>query len=70
MLYQLMQESFTNAVSNEANWTDGKINWNFVDSDVYMDVSPKLKMVPADKYMEVFDALADKFLVDVPVQSC
>lgn len=65
-----MQESFTKAVSNEENWTDGKINWNFVDSDVYMDVSPKLKMVPADKYMEVFDALADKFLVDVPVQSC
>lgn len=65
-----MQESFTKAVSNEENWTDGKINWNFVDSDVYMDVSPKLKMVPSEKYMEVFDALADKFLVDVPVQSC
>jgi hypothetical protein len=70
MLYTLMQESFTKAVSNEENWTDGKINWNFVDSDVYMDVSPKLKMVPSEKYMEVFDALADKFLVDVPVQSC
>ena len=70
MLYTLMQESFTKAVSNEENWTDGKINWNFVNSDVYMDVSPKLKMVPSEKYMEVFDALADKFLVDVPVQSC
>lgn len=70
MLYTLMQESFTKAVSNEENWTEGKINWNFVDSDVYMDVSPKLEMLPAEKYMEVFDTLADKFLVDVPVESC
>jgi hypothetical protein len=70
MLYQIMQESFTKAVSNEENWNNGKINWNFVDSDVYMDVSPKLEMVPAEKYIEVFDILADKFLVDVPVESC
>ena len=70
MLYNLIQESFTKAVCNEENWTDGKINWNFVDSDVYMDVAPKLKMVPSENYMEIFDELADKFMVDMPVETC
>ena len=70
MLRNLMQDAFTKAVSNEENWTDGKINWNFVDSDVFMDVSPKMNMVPVETYMEIFDDLADKFLVDMPGKSC
>ena len=70
MLYTLIKDAFTKAVSNEENWTDGKINWNFVDSDVYMDISPKLKMVPVENYIEIFDELADKFLVDMQVESC
>lgn len=70
MLYTLIKDAFTKAVSNEENWENGKINWNFVDADVYMDVSPKFQMVPAETYMEIFDELADKFLVDMQVESC
>ena len=37
-----LARSFNKAVSNPENiQTNGHVNWNFVDADVYMDVGPK-----------------------------
>ena len=35
-----MQEAFDKAIVNTENHnTDGSINWNFIDADVYMDAN-------------------------------
>ena len=52
-----MQESFTKAVSNEANWTDGKINWNFVDADMFKKWSV---LLDGETYTAWFDKVADE----------
>ena len=36
--YATLQDSITNAMSNATNWyTDGSINWSFVDADAYYE---------------------------------
>jgi hypothetical protein len=49
-------ESFNRAVKNNENIQSGEINWNFVESDMFMD----LRMYYASEYIiECFDVLAD-----------
>lgn len=49
-------ESFNRAVENNENIQSGEINWNFVESDMFMD----LRMFYASEYIiECFDVLAD-----------
>ena len=37
-----MARSFNKAVSNPENiQSNGHVNWNYVDADVYMDVGPR-----------------------------
>ena len=59
-----MARSFNKAVSNPENiQSNGHVNWNFVDADVYMDVGPRGEDGnPANnqKHYEMFDVLADK----------
>ena len=50
-------ESFNRAVENNENIQSGEINWNFVESDMFMD----LRIFYASEYIiECFDALADR----------
>ena len=49
-------ESFNRAVENNENIQSGEINWNFVESDMFMD----LRTFYASEYIiECFDVLAD-----------
>ena len=68
MLHSQIKEAFTQAIANEDNWVDGKINVNFVNADVYMDVPNSLEN--SETVDKVFDELIDKFFVDVPADFC
>ena len=51
-------ESFNRAVEKQENLNaDGSINWNFVDADMYMELSI---FYPGEYICECFDALADR----------
>ena len=51
-------ESFNRAVENNENIQSGEINWNFVESDMYMG----LRMFYNSEYIDAcFEALADRF---------
>ena len=56
-------ESFNRAVENPENInTDGSINWNFVDADLYLD----LGAIYSEEYLlECFDVLADEYDLNV-----
>ena len=48
------------ALTAEDNYNeDGSVNWNFVDSDVYMFISPTGRE-NVDAYYEMFDTIADE----------
>jgi hypothetical protein len=52
-------ESFNKAVGSKENWnTDGSMNWNFVDSDINLDLGA---FYSADYLYECFNALADRY---------
>lgn len=56
MIHNDVIESFKRAVENNENIQSGEINWNFVESDMFMD----LRMFYASEYIiECFDVLAD-----------
>ena len=56
MIHNDVIESFKRAVENNENIQSGEINWNFVESDMFMD----LHMYYASEYIiECFDVLAD-----------
>lgn len=56
MIHNDVIESFNRAVENNENIQSGEINWNFVESDMFMD----LRMFYASEYIiECFDVLAD-----------
>ena len=58
MIHNDVIESFKRAVENNENIQSGEINWNFVESDMFMD----LRMFYASEYIiECFDVLADNF---------
>jgi len=53
-------ESFNEAVTRDENFVDGKIHWNFVEADVYMDSSEFGFAIP-DDFDVLFDTLASEF---------
>jgi hypothetical protein len=55
-------ESFDRAVANPTNlYTDGSINWNFVDADMHLDCG----YYSGSYIAECFDKLADDYDLDV-----
>ena len=58
-----MMQSFNKAVSLSENLLpDGSVNWNFVDADVYMELS-SAKTLQSDMYMVWFNELADAYVL-------
>ena len=56
-----MMQSFNRAVSLVENLQlDGSVNWNYIDADVYMDMSAK-KLLDDKWYMVWFNRLADDY---------
>lgn len=49
-------ESFNRAVENNENIQSGEINWNFVESDMFMDLHV---YYDSEYIIECFDVLAD-----------
>ena len=62
-----LKKSMKKALADKGNYKGGKVNWNFIDADVYMDLSAKGYDLrhPNIKYMERFDAMADKLDPDM-----
>jgi hypothetical protein len=57
MMYDKFLENMKHFVSlNENLETDGSINWNFIDSDMYMKWSV---LLDGETYTEWFDKAAD-----------
>ena len=56
------EKSMKKALADKANYKGGKVNWNFIDADVYMELSAKGYDLrhPSVNYMDRFDKLADK----------
>ena len=56
-----MMQSFKKAVSLVENLQlDGSVNWNYIDADVYMDMSAK-NILDKEWYMVWFNKLADDY---------
>lgn len=51
-------KAFNNAVVRSENWDKNGIIWNFIDSDMYMEVKPASK-AQEDQFYRMFDDLAD-----------
>ena len=57
MIHSLLESYMRDAVTNTENLQkDGSVNWNFVDSDCYMDVGHYFK--DQTQYMESFNEIA------------
>ena len=65
-----MARAFNKAVSlNENLYEDGTINWNFVDADVYSDMSGSqgiMDSAQTEAHYDAFHFLADQFLAANP----
>jgi hypothetical protein len=68
MLYTQIQQAFTKAVCNEGNWSEGKLNPNFIEADVYMEIPGSVEMT--NEITVILDELFNKFYLDVPVKVC
>ena len=54
-------KAFNTAIKNPTNWyTDGDVNWDFVDADMFLECNPKTKKQESQFY-RMFDDLADDF---------
>lgn len=62
----LIKESFQSAIENPENINkDGSINWNYVEADVWLDVSAEVGAVTEEVETELsplFDNLATEYL--------
>jgi len=67
-----MARAFNHAVSKKENInTDGSINWNFVDGDVYLDMAQLIKdnSISQVQHYKFFDFLADAYCEANGIQS-
>jgi hypothetical protein len=57
-----LEKSMKKALADKSNYKGGKVNWPFIDADVYMELSAKGYDLrhPSINYMDRFDAMADK----------
>lgn len=69
-MYKFVEEAFAKAVANDENTLNGKINMNFVEADVYMDCVAEFGKELMSNYLDIFDAVADKFIVDNNIEYC
>lgn len=69
-MFKFVEEAFARAVANEENTVDGKINMNFVEADVYVECVNEYGHDGMTEYLDMFDAVADKFIVDNNVEYC
>lgn len=69
-MYNFVEEAFVRAVANAENIVDGKINMNFVEADVYADCVAEYGNELMTEYLDIFDAVAEKFIVDNQVEYC
>ena len=67
---KFVEEAFARAVANEENVVDGKINMNFVEADVYAECVTQFGQPLMTEYLDIFDAVADKFIVDNRIEYC
>ena len=59
MIHSLLESYMREAVTNPENLQkDGSVNWNFVDSDCYMDVSHYFK--DSKTFYESFNEIAEQ----------
>jgi hypothetical protein len=65
-----MEKSMKKALADKANYKGGKVNWNFIDADMYMELTAKGYDLrhPSVDYMNRFDKLADK--LDPEMNEC
>jgi hypothetical protein len=56
-----LKKSMQKALADKSNYKGGKVNWPFIDADVYMELSAKGYDLrhPSINYMDRFDAMAD-----------
>lgn len=69
-MQKFVEEAFARAVANEENIVDGKINMNFVEADVYAECVAQFGQPMMAEYLDIFDAVADKFIVDNDIEYC
>lgn len=69
-MQKFVEEAFARAVANSENITNGKINMNFVEADVYAECVNHYGQPLMTEYLDIFDAVADKFIVDNNVEYC
>lgn len=69
-MYKFVEEAFARAVANDENFVKGKINMNFVEADVYAECVDEYGNELMTEYLDIFDAVADKFVVDNTVEYC
>ena len=56
-----LAKAFNRAVTTAENIdTDGSINWNFVDADVFMETNPTANCV--DLFYQLFEEAVDYYL--------
>lgn len=53
-----IEASMRKALKDKGNYKDGKVLWNFIDADVYMDIKPGRGQVTS--FYKLFDRAADK----------
>lgn len=68
MLRTQVQTAFNKAIANQENWKNGKVNFDFVNADVYLDIPNSLKM--SQEIDQIFNELVDNFLVDTSPEYC
>ena len=65
MIYSLVEAQVREAVDKAENINaDGTINWNFVDSDVFMS-GVSTWFPDSDQYYEVFDEIVENFIAEM-----
>lgn len=69
-MYKFVEEAFARAVANGENILDGKLNMNFVEADVYSECVAEFGNELMTEYLDIFDAVADKFIVDNQIEYC
>ena len=61
MIYSLLESNMREAIANPDNqFKDGSINWNFVDSDCYMDCANLFK--DSETFYKSFNSIADTII--------
>lgn len=53
-----VEASMRKALKDKGNYKDGKVLWNFIDADVYMDIKPGRGQ--SSSFYKLFDRAADK----------